>query len=87
MAKRATKAPAKAEPGPFPQAFEGLDDWAKQVAKCINTRELDGLIASHRKLAADRRLLAAERRLARMQAEALERARPRRKKKPARTAG
>lgn len=60
-----------------PECFEGLDDWAKAVVKCITAAELDEQIASYRKIASNRQHVSAGgRRLARMQADALENARP-----------
>lgn len=74
--------PIKHDDGPLPHAFEGLDDWASQVASCITKAELGALVAGYRKIAGNRRLSAANRRLAKMQADALERARPPAKKNP-----
>jgi len=71
------------------ESFEGLDAWANQLVPCVSAAELDGLISGHRKTAADRQLSAGCRRLAKLQADALERARPkpRPKKKSAKPAG
>lgn len=61
-----------------PESFDGLDEWAKAVVKCVSVAELDGQIASYRKIARNRQHVSAgARRLAKMQADALERARPR----------
>ncbi len=68
-AKTATPSPS----GPPPGAFEGLDEWAAQVAECLTAAELELLIGMYRKIAADGRVSADNRRLARKQAQALKR--------------
>lgn len=65
------KQPRKSPSGPPPEAFEGLDTWAADVAKCLSKDELGVLVALHRRTANDKRVSAANRQFSRKQAQAL----------------
>lgn len=70
-AGKQTKPPRQRDLGPPPEAFEGLDAWAADVAKCVTSEELGLLIGIYKKTANNPKVSAANRRLARKQAEAL----------------
>lgn len=57
--------------GPPPEAFEGLDTWAADVARCVAKAELELLVGIHRRTANDKRVSAANRQFSRKQAQAL----------------
>lgn len=83
-AKRTRKMPGKAPrtspTGPPPEAFDGLDEWAAGVAKCVTSEELGVLLGIYTRLASDRHVSAANRRLADSKVDALRRASRRVKK-------
>lgn len=57
--------------GPPPEAFEGLDTWAAEVAQCVSKAELGVLVGDYQRTANNKHISAANRRLARLQAKAL----------------
>lgn len=67
----AGKAPRTSPSGPPPEAFEALDSWASEVAKCVTQDELGVLLGIYRRIANDKRVAADNRRLAQLHVKAL----------------
>lgn len=65
------KQPRTSPSGPPPEAFNGLDTWAADVAQCVTKAELELLVGIHRRTANDKRVSAANRQFSRKQAQAL----------------